>query len=126
MTEQLTLFDAKRPRPKLYAPARPGNRPQEDAARMVQPHVGKQAQRILRALLKDGPLIREDICRLTGIETPAACARLWKLEDPDKRIPALLASPPLVRKNGRRRASSGIRVSVYEITEAGIEWSKER
>lgn len=92
---------------------------------MVQPCVGPQASRILWVLIEYGPLIREDICRLTGIKEPAACGRLREMECPDKYMPALLAADPLVRKNGRRKASSGIRVSVYEITEAGIEWSKE-
>ena len=114
---------AQQAQPGLFdqfpVPFRAGSPPQVEAAGKVRPRAGRQARRILQALLMCGAMTREEICRLTGIPTSAACGRLRELECPGCYGPAHAAQEPLVRKAGRRKARSGVRVWVYEITEAG-------
>lgn len=106
-------------REHFRVPFRSGSAPQVEAAAKVGPHAGRQARRILEALAMLGDMTREEICRYTGIRERAACGRLREMEQPDSNRPFLLAGESLVRKNGRKRAASGVSVYVYEITEAG-------
>ena len=112
-----------RRQPNLFAnfavPARADSAPQVQAAEVVRPHAGKQAKRILQALVMLGPMTREELHDATGIPHCALCGRLRELECPEGRRHALLAAAPMVKKVGRRRARSGVRVWLYEITEAG-------
>ena len=70
-------------------------------------------------LRRGGPMTRDEICAATGLKVSTACARIRDLECPDRHAPAMLAASPLVRKCGRKRAASGVRVWTYELTDEG-------
>jgi len=103
----------------MAVPARPNSPPQIDAARIARPKAQSQAWRIVRALQMLGPMTREEICNVTGIPTCAACGRLAELENPQRCRHVMLATPPLVKKAGRKRARSGVRVWLYDLTTEG-------
>jgi uncharacterized protein (DUF169 family) len=82
--------------------------------------VGRQARRLLEALVQLGPMTRGELCRATGIAEASACARLSEMECPGgSRHLGLAPADPLIRKAGRKGAPSGVHVWVYEATDAG-------
>ena len=103
-------------------PARAGHATQQAAAKKVLPHVAGQKLRVLTALARRGPMTREQLAPATGIKETTLCARLKSLVDPNRSRPAILPQyKQLVREaDYLREAASGVMVTVYEITVAGL------
>ena len=101
-------------------PARASSPTQQAAAQAVAPAVGRQCLRLLRALGRLQRGTREQLCAATSIRESAACGRLNWLADPNRARPAFKPRlSPFIRTDGKLRASSGLFVTAYVLTDAG-------
>jgi hypothetical protein len=109
--------------PQISPLARRGCETQQAAARSVSgKKAGAQAALILTALARRGPMIRDRLARITGIDKAVCCARLAELEDPEKYRPAILRETlqPAVAKAGKQlNIDTGVHVWCYTLTDYG-------
>ena len=105
--DQLNLFPVKARLSQARPAFRPGNRQQEAGARKARPNVTEQCRTIYAALVKHGPMIRDEISTVTGIKVATLCARLNEMENGKKPICA-------IRKNGTKyNPETGVHVILY-------------